>query len=53
MNRYRDWMAQAERDLEKAKLDVRSEYWEWACFTAQQVAEKAVKALLMQHGLEA
>jgi HEPN domain-containing protein len=53
MNRYRDWIAQAQRDLEKSRLDVQYEYWEWACFTAQQAAEKAVKALLMYHGLEA
>ena len=50
MNRYQDWMAKAERNLEKAALDLRYEYWEWACFTAQQAAEKAVKALLMKMG---
>ena len=50
MNRYRDWLAQAERDLERAKLDIRYGYWEWACFTAQQAAEKAVKGLLMNRG---
>ena len=50
MNRYRDWISQALRDLEKAKIDVRHEYLEWACFTAQQAAEKAVKALLMSRG---
>lgn len=50
MNRYRDWLAQAQRDLEKAKIDLQYQYWEWACFTAQQSAEKAVKALLMYHG---
>jgi HEPN domain-containing protein len=53
MNRYRDWLAQAQRDLEKAQLDVQHEYWEWACFTAQQAAEKVVKALLMHYGLDA
>ncbi|RME60038.1 HEPN domain-containing protein [Candidatus Parcubacteria bacterium] len=50
MNRYADWLAQAERDLERAAIDIQYEYWEWACFTAQQAAEKAVKALLMKHG---
>jgi HEPN domain-containing protein len=50
MNRYQDWLAQAERDLGRADVDIQHEYWEWACFTAQQAAEKAVKALLMRRG---
>ncbi|MGQ9553419.1 MAG: HEPN domain-containing protein [Anaerolineae bacterium] len=52
MNRYRDWLAQALRDLDKARLDARCGYYEWACFTAQQAAEKAVKALLMYQGYD-
>lgn len=51
MNRYRDWLAQAKRDLDRARLDVKFEFWEWACFTSQQAAEKAVKALLMNRGI--
>ena len=50
MNRYRDWLAQGERDLQRAELDIRFAYWEWACFTSQQAAEKACKALLMNRG---
>ncbi|RPJ55253.1 MAG: HEPN domain-containing protein [Acidobacteria bacterium] len=50
MNRFRDWFEQASRDLGRAEIDIRYEYWEWACFTAQQAAEKAVKALLMKQG---
>lgn len=50
MNRYRDWLSQAERDLSRAELDIQHEFWEWACFTSQQAAEKACKALLMFHG---
>jgi HEPN domain-containing protein len=50
MNRYGDWLAQALRDLDKAKNDIQYEYWEWACFTAQQATEKAVKALLLYRG---
>ncbi len=50
MNRSQDWLAQAERDLEKAKLDLQYEYWEWACFTSQQAAEKAVKGFLLNRG---
>ena len=53
MNRYRDWLEQAERDLQRAQLDVEYAYWEWACFTSQQAAEKAVKALLMNRGYTA
>ena len=50
MNRYRDWLDQALRDLQRAQIDIQYEYWEWACFTAQQAAEKATKALLMYYG---
>jgi HEPN domain-containing protein len=50
MNRYQDWLEQAERDLRKAEIDLRYEFWEWVCFTAQQAAEKAVKAFLIKRG---
>jgi len=50
MNRYQDCLDQAERDLLRADIDMRYEFWEWACFTTQQAAEKGVKALLMNHG---
>jgi len=53
MNRARDWLAQAERDLEQAQASRDSGRHEWACFAAQQSAEKAVKALHLQHGQEA
>ena len=45
-------MEQAERDLERAKLDVEHGFYEWACFTAQQSAEKAIKALGMKIGID-
>ena len=45
MERSADWLKQAKRDLEKAELDCKNEYYEWCCFTAQQSAEKAVKAV--------
>ena len=45
MERSLDWLNQAKRDLEKAALDIKHTYFEWACFTAQQSAEKAVKAV--------
>ena len=51
VERSADWLRQAQKDLEKAKLDVDWGYYEWACFTAHQAAEKAVKALFQHlHG---
>lgn len=51
-NRFRDWFRQAERDLAQARDSQRAGYHEWACFAAQQAAEKAVKALLYRHATE-
>jgi HEPN domain-containing protein len=53
VSRWRDWYEQGTRDLERARLDVRFGYFEWACFTAQQAAEKRIKALCLSRGLEA
>jgi len=44
-SRARDWFAQGERDLEQARSSRAEGRHEWACFAAQQSAEKAVKAL--------
>lgn len=52
-NRARDWLKQALRDLEQAEASQRDERHEWACFAAQQAAEKAVKALHLHRGQEA
>jgi len=52
-DRAKDWFAQAERDLEQAKSSQAEERHEWACFAAQQSAEKAVKALHLALGQEA
>jgi len=43
--RVRDWMRQAEKDLGHARRSLDGGDYEWACFSAQQAAEKAVKAL--------
>lgn len=51
--RSKDWISQAERDLEKAALDLKWGYYEWACFTSQQAAEKAVKGLFQYLHAEA
>ena len=52
-DRSRDWLAQAERDLEQARASRNDGRHEWACFAAQQSAEKAVKALHLELGQEA
>ena len=53
VQRARDWFRQAERDLEQAEDSRRAGRHEWACFAAQQAAEKAVKALHLHYGQEA
>lgn len=52
-NRAGDWMSQALQDLGQAEDSRRDRHHEWACFAAQQAAEKAVKALHLHHGQEA
>lgn len=52
-NRQHDWFNQAVRDLEQARASQRDARHEWACFAAQQSAEKAVKALHLHLGQEA
>ena len=44
------WLRQGERDLVSAQNSCRSGDFEWACFQAQQGAEKALKALLYARG---
>ena len=51
-NRDRDWINQAERDLEQAEDSRRAGRHEWVCFAAQQAAEKALEAFLYAHGEE-
>ena len=45
VNRSKDWISQAERDLAQAESSKAEGRHEWACFAAQQSAEKAVKGL--------
>ena len=52
-NRATDWLAQSRRDIEQAEDSQRAGRHEWACFAAQQAAEKAVKALHLALGQEA
>lgn len=51
-NRHGDWFRQAEADLRHARNSVEAGDHEWACFAAQQAAEKAVKALVQRLGGE-
>ena len=51
MNRWKDWCEQGKRDLERARLDIRFGYYEWACFTAQQGTEKVIKGLGLKLGI--
>jgi HEPN domain-containing protein len=50
MERSADWMDQARGDLQHARSDVQGAFYDWACFSAQQAAEKAVKALFQRMG---
>ncbi len=51
-DRSKEWLRQAERDLEMASESLDRRYYEWACFASQQSAEKAVKALHLHFGQE-
>jgi HEPN domain-containing protein len=53
MERSADWLEQARSDLEHARHDLEAEFYEWACFSSQQAAEKAVKAVVQHQGGEA
>ena len=44
VERSKDWLNQAERDIKQAEASLREEFYEWACFAAQQASGKSVKA---------
>lgn len=46
----RRWMAQAENDLQFAKMALKEGFFSQCCFISQQAAEKAVKAVHYQQG---
>jgi len=52
-NRSGDWWRQAQHDLEAARQNARLRIFDWACFMAQQAAEKALKALVQHAGGDA
>jgi HEPN domain-containing protein len=52
-NRSADWLTQGVRDLELARHAASGGFYEWACFAAQQGAEKGVKGVIASLGGEA
>jgi len=52
-DRSGDWLRQSFRDMEQARDSRSADRHEWACFAAQQAAEKAIKALHLHLGQEA
>lgn len=53
MERSADWLRQARVDLAHGRHDLDGGYYDWACFSAQQAGEKAVKAVFQKLGAEA
>jgi hypothetical protein len=50
-DRSKDWFAQAQRDLRHAVHACDDRDYEWSCFSAQEAAEKVVKAVFLYlHG---
>jgi HEPN domain-containing protein len=49
----RDWLKQAEHDLEQARASQRDGRHEWACLAALHAAENAAKAMHLANGQEA
>jgi len=50
LTRAQDWLTQAQRDLAQARESQAVGRHEWACFAAQQAAEKAVAAACVAQG---
>ncbi|MFX0115847.1 MAG: HEPN domain-containing protein [Candidatus Hodarchaeota archaeon] len=53
MKRTKDWLKQAEHDVQAAKDSMLNEHNEWACFQSQQAAEKAFKAIFLSVNIDA
>ena len=51
--RHLDWLHQAAADLRLSRHARDGAAHDWACFAAQQAAEKALKAVLMSRGADA
>jgi HEPN domain-containing protein len=48
----RRWLEQARNDLEASKDSGKTGHYEWACFQAQQAAEKALKGIWLHLSYE-
>lgn len=46
-DRSKDWLNQALKDLNHAKISLEHKDCEWACFASHQAAEEVVKELLL------
>jgi len=53
VERSKDWLDEAKGDLEHARNDLDGGFYNWACFSSQQAAEKAIKAVFQRMGAEA
>lgn len=53
MQRSADWLRAAREDLSHARHAAEGGHFQWACFSAQQAAEKAIKAVFQSMGAEA
>jgi HEPN domain-containing protein len=53
VERSQDWLDQAKKDIEHARFDMENGFYDWSCFSSQQGAEKAVKAVFQKIGAEA
>jgi HEPN domain-containing protein len=51
--RFAVWLAQATHDVHAAEESMEAGYYEWACFQAEQSAEKALKSVIVYHGKSA
>lgn len=51
--RFEVWLAQSNYDLNAAKVSMKAGFYEWACFQAEQSAEKALKSVIVYNGKSA
>lgn len=52
MSRYKDWLRQAENDIEWAEHSLQGGFFAQTCFISQQAGEKALKALCFFRGYD-
>jgi HEPN domain-containing protein len=45
MQRVKDWLKEAEAELNAAEDLFKTKHWAWCCFTCHQSAEKSLKAI--------